>query len=328
MERITTAWISLAVGTALMLLKFWAFNMTESKAILSDALESIVNVVAALIALIVIRISAKPADKDHPYGHGKAEYFSMAFEGGLITFAALAIYYESIRSLFKGVQLERLTTGLLIVVGCGIANGLLGLYILRKGKKLNSLTLTASGTHILADFWTTVGLAIGLFLVHATGWQWLDPVTAIIYGSILLYSGYKIVRQSMGGLMDEEDFGVIEKVGNLFQKHAFPGIIRIHHTRVMRSGSYHHIDAHVVVPEYWDVEKAHDETSRFEKSVIKEYYSDGEIHFHIDPCRQAYCEACDVTDCPVRKKAFKERIPFTLEELTDPDEPEEFRVST
>lgn len=300
--------------------------MTESKAILSDALESIVNVVAAIVALIVLRISIKPADRDHPYGHGKAEYFSMAFEGGLITFAAIAIYYESIRALIKGIELDRLSDGLLIIAGCGVANGILGLYILRTGKKLNSLTLTASGIHILSDFWTSVGLILGLFLVTLTGLNWLDPITALVYGAVLLYSGYKIVRQSMGGLMDEEDFEVITKVGALFQKHVFPGIIRIHHTRVIRSGSYHHIDAHVVVPEYWDVEKAHNETSRFEKSVIKEYYSDGEIHFHVDPCRQAYCEACDVSDCPVRKKIFIERIPFSLEELTDPNEPEKFRV--
>src|SRR5690606_10657019 len=123
---------------------------------------------------------------------------------------------------------------------------------LQRGRKLNSLTLSASGTHILSDFLTSIGLAVGVLLVSVTGWTWLDPATALIYGTILLYSGFKIVRQSFSGLMDEEDINVITNIGVLFQKHVFPGIIRIHHTRVMRSGSYHHIDAHVVVPEYWD----------------------------------------------------------------------------
>jgi cation diffusion facilitator family transporter len=299
--------------------------MTESKAVLSDALESIVNVVAAIVTLIVIKISIKPADKDHPYGHGKAEYFSMAFEGGFITFAGLVICLESARALVMGHSLRHLENGIYIVLFCGLANGILGFYLKQSGKKLNSMALVASGQHILTDFLTSVGVAVGLFLVNVTGKIWIDPAIAILFASYLLYTGFTIVRQSFGGLMDAEDVKIINEIAKLFEKYKTPGIIRIHHTRVMRSGNYHHIDAHVVLPEYWDITKAHNETDKFESKVITEYHTDGEIHFHLDPCRRFYCRACEMSDCKIRVEPFQKRIPFTLEELVSPTEPEDFR---
>lgn len=323
-QRTRAAIISIFVGTTLMAFKFWAFEITKSKAIFSDALESIINVVAAIVALIVLKISSKPADEDHPYGHGKAEFFSLAFEGGFIAFAAFAIMAESVRTLFFGVELERLKEGFYIVLGTGAVNGILGFYLRHQGHKLQSMTLIANGQHILSDFWTSAALGAAVLLVQLTGLKILDPIVAILFSIQLGYTGYKLVRQSFSGLMDEEDRKVIEQLGALFQKYVFPGIIRIHYTRVLRAGRFHHIDAHVVVPEYWDVTRAHDETKKFESMIMKDYSTSGEIAFHVDPCRRFYCRACDVKDCPVRKEPFKKRIPFTLQELTSPTEPEEF----
>lgn len=323
--RLKVARLSLVIGVLLLGFKFWAYEITDSQAILSDALESIVNVLGAIIALITISIASKPADKDHPYGHGKAEYFSIAFEGGFITFAAALIFYEAIRSLIERNEIQNIETGIYVTVVAGTVNGLFGLYLKSAGKKLKSMALSGSGDHLIADAVTSAGLILGLVTVIFTKAYWIDSVLALILGFFLAKTGMGLVKKSMSGLMDAEDLGVIKKIGKVFAQKIFPGIIRIHYTRVIRAGRYHHIDAHVVVPEFWDVTKAHKETDRFEKLVFEEYPNDGELHFHLDPCRRAYCEVCDLPECPIRQKPFVKRLSFTLEELTDPQEPVEFR---
>lgn len=325
--RLRIARLSLVVGALLLIFKFLAYEMTRSQAILSDALESIVNVLGSVIALITISIASKPADKDHPYGHGKAEYFSVAFEGGFITFAAALIFYEAIHALITGEVVQNLKIGIYVSALAAVVNGGLGFYLKWSGKKLNSLALSGSGDHLLSDAITSAGLILGLLVVSYTKAYWIDPAIALILGLFLAKTGLGLVKKSMSGLMDAEDLDVIRKVGKVFAKKIFPGIIRIHYTRVIRSGRYHHIDAHVVVPEFWDISKAHNETDRFEKLVFEEYPNEGELHFHLDPCRRAYCEICDLENCPIRQKPFTKRLSFTLEELTDPQEPKEFRKS-
>jgi cation diffusion facilitator family transporter len=325
--RSRVAKLSLAIGVLLLIFKFLAYEITESQAILSDALESIVNVLGASIALITIQIASKPADKDHPYGHGKAEYFSVAFEGGFISFAAALIFYEAIHNLVMKKPIHNIETGIYFTAIAGLVNGTLGFYLKKTGKKLKSLALSSSSDHLISDAITSVGLILGLITVKLTKTYWLDPVLAIIFGLFLVKTGVGLVKKSLSGLMDAEDLGVIKKIGKVFAKKIFPGIIRIHYTRVIRSGRYHHIDAHVVVPEFWDITKAHREVSRFEKLVFEDYPNEGELHFHLDPCRRAYCEVCDYPDCPVRQKPFVKRLSFTLDELTDPEEPEFSRPS-
>ena len=170
--------LSLVVSIVLLAAKYQAYRMTGSTAILSDALESIVNVVAAVFALGGIAFAAQPADRNHPYGHGKIEFFSAAFEGGLIAFAAVLIIYQVLQAFLYGVEIRALDAGLAIVVLAGLANLALGLYLLRVGSAYQSLTLVADGKHVLSDFWTSVGIVVGLLLVRATGLWWLDPVTA------------------------------------------------------------------------------------------------------------------------------------------------------
>lgn len=319
------AYISLSVSTILLAVKFVAYYLTGSQAILSDALESIVNVTAATLALFIVYISTKPADRDHPYGHGKAEYFSSVFEGALISFAAIMIFIESIDAIIRGRPLMRLDTGLVLITGAGIANALLGFYLIRLGKIHHSVALISSGKHVLSDFYTSGAVIVGLILVRLTGLTWLDPAAALFVGVILAWTGFHIVRDAIHALMDAEDATLITSLGQHFSAARTTGIIRIHHARVIRSGSYHHIDAHVVVPEYWDVLTAHDETNRFEAKVIERYGHEGEIHFHIDPCRRVYCHSCDMPRCDVRREEFQQVIPFTFAELTSPTEPEELQ---
>jgi cation diffusion facilitator family transporter len=321
------AGLSLVVGLALLILKFWAFRVTGSQAVFSDAMESIVNVVAAIFALIVVVIAARPADKDHPYGHGKLEFFSAAFEGGLIAFAAVLICFQAGEALLTGRPLNELNFGVTVVLGAGLVNLLLGLLLLRSGRQVKSPALVASGHHVISDFWTSAGAAAGLVLVSLTGWDWIDPAVALLLGLFLASTGIRLVRRSVGGLLDEEDREILGTLVDLIERDRNEGIIQVHYCRVIRSGRYHHIDAHVVVPEFWDVARAHQETKDFERRLIEDYPYDGELHFHVDPCRHAYCRVCEVQNCPIRQQAFEGRRAPTIDEITSPHEPSQFSTS-
>ncbi len=316
--------ISLVVSIVLLVVKFAAFNLTHSQSIYSDAVESIVNVVAAGMALLVIWYSAKPKDEDHPYGHGKIEFFSAAFEGGLIAFASLLIISEAIQAWWHGQAPSRLKEGLLLVAGAGLANLALGLFLVSRGKKFQSVALRASGTHVISDFYTSAGVILGLILVKLTGANWIDQAAAVIVGGWLGWNGFGLVKESIGGLMDREDPEALRSLAQVFSERAQAGIIQIHHVRMIRSGWYHHIDAHVVIPENWDVKRVHEAINAFEKAVIKRYDYGGEMNFHVDPCRRAYCRVCDVRDCPIRQEPFAERIVFDVAQIRSPVEPQEF----
>lgn len=319
--RNRAAWVSAIASILIFLLKVYAYRLTNSAAVFSDALESIVNVIAAVVALYVVRLSAEPADENHPYGHGKAESFSSTFEGGLIFFAAVMIIAESIKALIYHEPAQKLELGLIFVGASAVLNLLLGLYLRNTGKKHQSEALRASGTHVLSDVVTTVGVMVGLGLVLLTGWDWIDPVVAILVGLQLAYSGYKIVRESLGVLMDEQDEEVLENLARSLQKNRRPGIVDIHELRTIRSGRFHHIDAHLVVPEYWDISKVHTLGNAFEADVVHDYEFDGELAFHVDPCKKSFCSVCAVPDCPIRLAPFQQERPFTVKSLTGRPQP-------
>jgi cation diffusion facilitator family transporter len=323
--RLIAAMISLVVGIIIMLVKFWAHNLTRSQAVYSDALESIINIFTASFGLLVIYYSAKPADEDHPYGHGKIEYFSAAFEGGLITLAAFFIFFEASKAFFKGHTLANLDLGTWIVAGAGVANLILGWFLLWVGKKFNSHALVGSGHHVISDFWTSAAVIAGLLLVRFTGLVFIDLVVAVLAGAYLLYTGLGLVKKSIDELMDKEDTGLLEHLAEIFERHAHDGIIQLHHTKVIRHGWYHHIDAHMVVPEFWSVHEAHEKLDAFEHKVIKDYKYTGEMNFHLDPCRRNYCRVCNLKECKIRVEAFQERMPVLVEHLRSKVEPKEFR---
>jgi cation diffusion facilitator family transporter len=317
--RIRAGLTSLAVSAVLLVAKYWAFLLTGSTAILSDALESIVNVVAALFALSALAFAGRPADRNHPYGHGKVEFISAAFEGGLIAFAAVLIIYEVGQVMLRGAVLRHLDTGVAVVFAAGVVNLALGTFLVRIGRRHGSVALVADGTHVLADFWTSVGIVAGLVVVRLSGLAWLDPVVALVVALNLLRTGYRLVRQAAGGLLDEEDPALLTRLLDVLRGHVGKGIIRVHHLRAIRAGSFHHVDAHLVVPEFWSVDRAHELAEDLSRRVIAELGVEGELVFHTDPCHRAYCAMCDLDDCPVRKHPFSGRPLLTLDEAVQPD---------
>jgi cation diffusion facilitator family transporter len=318
--RLRAGILSLVVGTTLLGCKYVAYLATGSAAVLSDALESITNVVAALFALGGLVFAGRPADRGHPYGHGKIEYFTAVFEGGLISFAAFVIVWYAVSDLVRGPAVGAVELGLAITAAAGAVNAALGWYLVRTGRRARSMTLVADGQHVLSDFWTSLGVVIGLVLVRLTGVAWLDPVVALVVAGNLGLTGFRLVRRAAGGLLDEEDSDLLMELVRAFDASRQPGIIRIHRLRAIRSGRLTHVDAHLIVPEYWTVEQAHDATDAFERRVIDSCTIEGEIIFHTDPCRRSLCSICEVSDCPVRQGPFAARPPLTVEEATLTDE--------
>lgn len=308
--------ISLLVSILVLGLKFYGYYLTGSLAVYSDALESIVNVSAALVGLVLMRIVVAPADADHPYGHGKLEYFSAAFEGGLITFAAVMIAKESVTAIFEGSALREVDIGLGVMILASIPNLLLSIYLNKKGTQLNSIALKASAKHVFTDVVTTVGVCLGLGAVLLTGYQIIDPLVALAVALHLGWEGGKIVRSSAGALLDEVDPTSLEALRSAIEKNLKPGLIEVHNLRMVRYGRFHHIDAHLVVPEFWDIQESHQKVQDFEKEIIGSYPFDGEISFHLDPCARRYCRRCELKDCPVRAADFQRKPSITVSSLT------------
>lgn len=321
--RNRAAIFTLFVSVFVILIKFWAFNLTHSQAVYSDALEGIVNIITAVVGIMVIYYAAKPVDEDHPYGHGKIEYFSAAFEGGLITFAAVFVFMEAVKAHISDVPVRELERGMWLVGLAGVINLAVGLALKNVGKKHASLTLESAGVHLIIDFWTTVGALLGIFMVKLTGFFWIDRVIAVLLGVHMLISGTRLVQASLVGLLDAEDLKILNRLAEIFGKHAGKGVIQIHHTKVIRSGWFHHIDAHIVVPEFWTVERAHERLDVFEDKVIAEYEYSGEANFHLDPCKRKYCTVCDYPDCAVRVAPFEKQLPVVIEHLRSKTEPQE-----
>jgi cation diffusion facilitator family transporter len=319
--RLRAGLISLTIALLMLAAKYQAYRMTGSTAVLSDALESIVNVVAAVFALGGLVFAGRPADRNHPYGHGKIEFFSAAFEGGLIAFASVVIVYEAVLILLAGAAVRQISAGVVIVLVTGLVNLVLGWYLVRTGRRYNSLTLVADGKHVIADFWTSAGVVVGLLLVQLTGLAWLDPLVALLVALSLMWTGFRLVRHAAGGLLDEEDPALLSRVLAALQRYVGHGVIRVHHLRAIRSGRFHHVEAHLVVPEFWSVDRAHGVSEDVAARVIDDLGVEGEMVFHTDPCHRIYCATCDLEACPIRREPFLAATPLTLEEAVQPDMP-------
>lgn len=320
-ERKWVSVISLVIGVVLLLMKFYAYHVTNSQTIFSDALESIVNVVAGIVTLIVIVIAAKPADDDHPYGHGKVESMAASFEGGAITLAGLLIILKACEAFYRGGEIKELDIGLTITIITGVANGIMGHMIRLRGIKLHSEALQSSGAHLMTDALTSIGVLVSLLLVKWTGIMLIDPILAIVFGFLLCLAGVKILVRSGNVLLDGHDQQTLQLIAELFEKNYVPGVIDIHYTRVIRSGNFHHIDCHMVIPEFWTVAEAHTFSERYDANFVSNYPVEAELRIHLDPCRRVYCENCEVKDCPIRERPFVKRIRLdNLDEMTSPVE--------
>lgn len=295
--------------------KIIAYYLTQSLAILSDALESIVNVLAGFIGLYSLYVAAKPKDTEHPYGHGKAEFISAAAEGALIIAAGFLILYETFQNLIENRPLQQLDTGLYLVAVTAVVNYVAGFVCIKIGKKNNSIALQASGKHLQIDTWSTLIIIAALAVMLFTKMLWVDKVTGFIMSIVIMYNGYKIIRRSLAGIMDEADMELLKKMVAVLNLNRLPNWIDLHNLRVIKYGSVMHIDCHLTVPWYMNVIEAHSEVEALMALIKKEFGDAIEMFVHTDACLDFSCNICTKDNCTVRKHIFNKKIDWTLENI-------------
>jgi cation diffusion facilitator family transporter len=310
------SWV-LAAGAALMALKFLAWGITHSNTILSDALESIVNVVAGAFALYSLVLSAKPRDREHPYGHGKVEYISAGVEGGLVILAGGLIIWRAVEALLQGTAPHDLLAGIAITGLAGALNFVLGYTLRRRGVREHSLILEASGTHLLSDAWSTLAMVLGLVLIKITGLLWLDQLFAILFAVYIIITGLRVFRRSVAGIMDEADMDTAASVIGLLEQQRRPEWIDLHNFRMIKYGAVLHIDCHVTLPWYFTLEEAHSHIQALEQQVASLTAREVELFVHMDPCIPTSCAICAMPDCPVRQQARQAHVPWSLDTVLD-----------
>lgn len=299
-----------------MLAKFTAYFITGSNSILTDAAESIVNVLASAFAFYSIYVAAQPRDTNHPYGHGKVEFFSVFIEGTLIGLAGILILFKSGYNLFFPHRVNELIAGSIIIAGTGLINYVMGYYLVSQSKKLNSMTLYADGKHLKVDAYTSAGLVAGLILIHLTGLDYLDSILSIAIGLFIIYSGYKLVRRSVSGLMDESDFDTAGEVISVLNSYRKDSWIDMHNLRTQRYGPDIHVDCHLTLPYYFDLNKVHEEVSEVDAMMNSQASSSIEFFIHADPCVPECCHYCRMDACPVRSDPKSKDIIWTIENVT------------
>ncbi len=304
------------VGILLFLAKLVAWHLTNSDAVFSDAMESIVNIIAAFMGLYALYLAAKPKDVDHPYGHGKVEFVTSGIEGALIVFAGIIIIVQAIDSLLQGNQPKKLDWGILIVAATAIINYVMGYISIKKGIRENSLVLQSSGKHLQSDTVTTLGVVMSLVLVYLTKVFWIDAVTALLFGTYIIVVGYKIIRKSLSGIMDEADLEMLARLANFLNQHRQPEWIDIHNMRIQQHGSKLHIDAHLTLPWYFELRKAHEEMEKIYRLIGENTDRNIEFNFHLDDCKPTSCEICQLKDCKVRQKDFVKRIEWNSHNIS------------
>lgn len=300
--EIRAARLSLAVAAGLLGIKMLAYVLTDSAAILSDALESIINVVAAGFAVFSVSVAATPPDKRHPYGHGNIEYYAAGIEGLLILLASVAIVWESWGKILHPEPLPNLGAGLLLLLAASGVNLWLGLLLLRQGKKSGSLTLEADGRHVLTDVWTSGGVLIALALVMLSGWLWLDGAIACLVGANIAWTGIGLIRQSVAGFMNESDPALLASLCDLLRERRHPSWIDIHRLRAFKSGRAVHVDLHLILPRDMTLAEAHEQVDAMEKILADHLGPEADVMIHADPCADDCCPVCDAEPCDLRSR--------------------------
>lgn len=306
-------------GIVLFVGKIIAWKLTDSDAVFSDAMESIVNVISAFMGLYSLYLASKPKDEDHPYGHGKVEFVTAGIEGALIAIAGIMIIYEGINSLVTGRILKSIDWGIAIIAATAVINYILGYISIKKGEKENSLVLISSGKHLQSDTITTLGVVISLVIVYFTKIYWIDSVVALIFGFYIIFVGYKIVRKSLSGIMDEQNPELLQNIIDLLEKNRHTEWIDIHNMKIQQFGSSLHIDAHITLPYYYSLREAHQEMEKVILLLAKNTKRTVEFNFHMDDCKTISCPVCQIFDCPVRELPFVQRVKWTPENVTSVD---------
>lgn len=299
----------------LLIVKFIAYYLTYSVSILTDAFESIVNVVAGFVGVYSLYIAAKPRDANHPYGHGKAEFLSAAIEGTLMLSAGGIIIFNAIRGFLYPPPLHKLDQGIYLITITALINFGAGFICVRRGRKNNSLALIASGKHLKLDAYTTLGITGALLLIVYTGLFWIDSAVAIFFGIVGIYSGYKILRTSIAGIMDEADADLLKRMVDLLNTNRRENWIDLHNLRIIKYGTVLHLDCHLTVPWYLNVVEAHAEIDALGLLMRKEFGKSLELFVHSDPCLPFSCHICDKRNCNVRNHNFEKKITWTLDNI-------------
>lgn len=311
------------VSFVILIAKFIAYYVTHSVGVLTDALESIVNVAAGAVSLYSLHLAMQPQDRNHPFGHGKIELISASSEGILIIIAGIMIIYEAVKRLLFPVEIQKLDIGIYIIAFSGVINYLLGTYSIRTGKKHNSVALVAGGKHLHSDTYSTIGLVIGLLALFFTKISWIDSALALLFGGIIIFTGISILRQTITGLVDHADEQLLGEMVTVLNENRQPEWIDIHNTKIIKSGNYLYIDCDLTVPWYYTVEAGHNLGSQLKDVLNQKYGNRIQLTIHIDPCnitQTCKCEKCMLVKCPHRQKPFTQQqnmdiLSFTNTEL-------------
>jgi cation diffusion facilitator family transporter len=291
---------SVVVGVGLLVLKFIAYFLTGSSAIFADAMESIVNVAASLVAAYSLWVAHTPADEEHPYGHGKIEFMSAGFEGGMILLASIIMAAKAIVSIVRhDLAIESIGAGLVLMSIAMLFNGGLGFYLIRTGKRQDSVTLEADGHHLLSDAITSLAAVLALVLVKNLHWTYADPIIALLMALYIMRMGLGLVWRSAAGLMDRQDTADERRLKDLLNAHIGPAgkdprICSYHKLRHRHSGRYHWVDFHIVVPATLTVKQGHDIASAIEYEM-ELMLGEGNATAHIEPCEEGACANCGET---------------------------------
>ena len=280
--RIAMRW-SLSIGLLMLVMKSYAFFITGSAAILSDAAESVVHVLAVAFAAYSLHLSLKPADDSHMYGHDRITFFSAGFEGAMIILAAFYILYESVHKWILGITIDEIGTGTIFTAAATVINGVLGWFLVARGRKYNSLVLVANGKHVLTDSWTSLGVIIGLLLIMFTHWLPFDPILAIIVALNILWTGFTLMRQSIGGLMDESDRAFDTKIRGLLDAQTAALRIQYHGLRHRNTGNKQLVEVHLLFPDEIALVQAHEQATVIEEAIHHAFSSPIDVITHLEP---------------------------------------------
>lgn len=310
-----------ALSGIILITKFLAWQLTGSVAIFTDALESITNVGAGLIGLYALYLSSRPRDFDHPYGHGRAEFISATVEGSMIAVAGVLILIEAVRSIFDPKDIPNLEIGMLLSVATIVLNFGLGTVAVRKGKKNSSQALIASGKHLQADSYSTIGILIGLtvlYVMTSMGHDvlWIDGAIALIFGVLILATGALVVKRSMDSIMDKADAELLDQMASLLSENRHAEWIDIHNLRIVKYGPTMHIDMHITMPWYLTVKEQRKEIISMTELIRSKLGDTVELSVSCDPCREFSCRSC-VYECGDRKESFTELVRWNAKNISE-----------
>lgn len=298
-----------------MFVKAYTFYITSSNAVLSDALESLVNIASGTFALVSLKIASRPSDKNHPYGHGKVEFISGFIEGTLIIIAGVMMIGKATYNIIVPNEVRELMLGILLTSITGFVNFAMGYKLKKQGREKGSMIMISEGSHLMSDGYTSLALIVGIAVIWLSGFVILDNVISILFGVYVLYMGYKIFRKSIAGIMDEMDMNLVDEFIEELNVERKPDWIDVHNLRIIKFGRDVHIDCHLTLPWYYSLEESHEQVELFERVIKQKFEPQTEFFIHADPCIEDSCKLCLITDCLHRKQEFQNKVEWNVDNV-------------